>query len=185
MLALQEFFRSIFGAWRLAHLDANGMYYFNLSFEGFFRSFLAPILAAPFFLILVLLRIGPHTDVNALIEIEGITYFATWLGFPVLMVPLCRLLDLGQHYVAFIVAYNWSQIVLVAFFLPLYTVVAYDLLGEPLGAILGLLGLTLGYTYFWFIARTALQTTALIAFGLTIIDVLLDLVTPRIVELLV
>ena len=102
----QEISRSIFGAWRLAHLDANGMLYFDLTIEGFFRSFFAPIFAAPFFLLLVTLQADAKTDFTQLLAIEAIAYLITWVGYPALMILLCRLLDLGQNYVPFIVAYN-------------------------------------------------------------------------------
>ncbi|HUN49929.1 MAG TPA: hypothetical protein VMU42_02380 [Candidatus Sulfotelmatobacter sp.] len=181
----QEIFRSIFGAWRLAHLDPSGMFYFNLTIEGFYRSFLAPIFAAPFFVLLVLLQIDPKTDAAPVLEVEIIAYLVTWIAYPALMILLCRVLDLGQHYVAFIVAYNWSQIVVIAVYLPLNAVIGYRLLGGDVSAILSVLGLAASCFYLWFIARTALQTTALVAIGLTVAEILVELIVHRGVELLV
>ena len=37
----QEVARSIFAAWRIARFDAGAMNYFNLTLEGFWRSFFA------------------------------------------------------------------------------------------------------------------------------------------------
>ena len=43
----QEVIRSIYGAWRLPWLDRSGMGHFNLSVDGFWRSFFAAVLVAP------------------------------------------------------------------------------------------------------------------------------------------
>jgi hypothetical protein len=179
-----EIFRSIFGAWRLAHLDASGMLYFNLTVEGFFRSFFAPILALPFFLLQVPLQAEPAADVTQLLVIEGIAYLIVWIAYPALMILFCRLLDLSQNYAPFIVAYNWSQIVVVALYLPLNAVIGLELLGSGMAAILWLLGLLASCFYLWFIARTALGASTMVALGLTIAEVLVEWIVQRGVELL-
>ena len=40
--------RSIYGAWRLALLDPSGLNWFDVSIEGFWRSFFAAAIVAPF-----------------------------------------------------------------------------------------------------------------------------------------
>ena len=43
----EEVLGALYGAYRLARIDPAGMTYFNLSFEGFWRSFFAAVLVAP------------------------------------------------------------------------------------------------------------------------------------------
>jgi len=180
----QEISRSIFGAWRLAHLDAGGMFYFDLTIDGFFRSFFAPILGLPFFLLMVAVQADAKADVMQLLEIESVAYLLVWIAYPALMILLCHLLDLGQHYVPFIVAFNWAQIVIIAVYLPLNAVIGLDLVGRDIGVILRLLGFAASCFYLWFIARTALQTTAIVAIGLIVAEVLVEQIVQQGVELL-
>ena len=47
---------SIYGAYRLARLDAAGMSYFDTSVAGFWRSFFAAVIIAPFYAMLLAIR---------------------------------------------------------------------------------------------------------------------------------
>ena len=49
----EEVLHSLYGAYRLAFLDRSGMSHFNLSVDGFWRSFFAAVLVAPGFALLV------------------------------------------------------------------------------------------------------------------------------------
>ena len=49
----QEVASSLYGAWRLACLDESGMGYFNISVEGFWRSFFAAVLLAPVYMLAI------------------------------------------------------------------------------------------------------------------------------------
>ena len=52
-----EVLRSLYGAYRLAFLDQSGMAHFNLSVDGFWRSFFAAVLVAPGFAVLVVQKL--------------------------------------------------------------------------------------------------------------------------------
>src|SRR5262245_7482637 len=47
MLTLAEIGPAIFGTWRLAHFDPDGLRYFDRSIRGFWRSFRVAVLVAP------------------------------------------------------------------------------------------------------------------------------------------
>src|SRR6185437_6240761 len=82
------------GAWRLARLDRNGMRYFEATLDGFWRSFQAAAVAAPIYLILVLLRTDDHplsSDPVRATLIEAIGYVIDWTAFPLAAWYLCRL----------------------------------------------------------------------------------------------
>jgi hypothetical protein len=171
----EEIVRSIFGAWRLAHLDTTGMQYFNLSFEGFFRSFFVAVLIAPFYAIQVALQTGEVVDLMHLVIVKAFVYALGWVIFPLVLAILGRIFNLGESYVPFIVAYNWCQVILTAFWLPLTVVLAQDMLGRDLGTLLFLLAFAATYAFVWFIARTALRTNALTAAGVTVVSLVIDL----------
>ena len=167
----EEVLSALYGAYRLAWLDVSGMTYFNLTVEGFWRSFFAAVLVAPAYAILVGLQLSAEAeDFNiALVFLtEGIGYVLAWCAFPLASLVLTRLLGLDRNYVALIVAHNWSAVLQTAAF------VAVVLLGVILPQALGTLLVTLTtgaiLVYQWFVIRTALQSSGGIALLLLLVD---------------
>lgn len=177
MIRREDIHRAIYGAWRLAHHDPAGMDWLDLTAGGFVRSFAAIPLLAPFYLVLVLIEnFGGGRNLGHVLLVEGLSYVAIWLAFPLLLIPMCRVLSLGSRYVPYIVAYNWSQVVLLmCLWLPLSILLASGLPGRAISNILIIAGFAAAYYYLWFITRTALQTTASTAFGLAMLEYLLGL----------
>jgi hypothetical protein len=149
----KEVLGALYGAYRLAWFDAAGMTFFNLTVEGFWRSFFAAVLVAPAYAVLGGLRI-PAEDVNIALVflIESIGYVLAWCAFPIAALVLTRLLGLDRNYVALIVAHNWSAV-----------------LGTLLVAATTLAILV----YQWFVIRTALQTSGGVALMLLLVDLVI------------
>lgn len=160
---------ALYGAYRLARLDPQGMRHFDLSIGGFWRSFFAAILMAPFFALLILLQAGEdHFAEAAGAEFAG--YFVGWAAFPLVMATFAHAFNLGRSYIAFMVAYNWSQLVVMAVLLP--ATAAAVLLPMP-PALAGLALLTVmaaALAYLWFIARTALEISAPLAAAVVVLE---------------
>jgi hypothetical protein len=167
-----EVLSALYGAYRLAWFDISGMTFFNLTVDGFWRSFFAAVLVAPAYAVLVGLRI-PVEDVNiALVLVtESIGYVLAWCAFPIVALVLTRLLGLDRNYVALIVAHNWSAVLQMAAF------VAVILLGGILPAAVGTLlvaATTLAIlVYQWFVIRTALRTSGGVALMLLLVDLVI------------
>ena len=166
-----EVLSALYGACRLAWFDASGMTYFNLTVEGFWRSFFAAVLVAPAYAILVGMQSSAEAeDFNlALVFLtESIGYVLAWCAFPIVALLLTRMLGLDRNYVALIVAHNWSAVPQTAAF------VAVVLLGVVLPQGLGTLLVTLTtgaiLVYQWFVIRTALQSSGGIALMLLLVD---------------
>ena len=167
----QEVLSGLYGAYRLARFDPSGMANFNLTVEGFWRSFFAAVLVAPVYAILVGMQLSAGTEEFNLALVfltEGIGYVVTWCAFPLVAIVLTRLLGLDRNYVALIVAHNWSAVLQTAAF------VAVVLLGVVLPQGLGTLLVTLTtgaiLVYQWFVIRTALQSSGGIALMLLLVD---------------
>lgn len=169
----KEVWSGLYGAYRLAFLDPSGMGYFNLTIEGFWRSFFAAALVAPGYALLMLLRAAPeeHVDLGALVLVESVAYAIAWCAFPLAAIVLTRLLGLGRNYVALVVAINWSAVLQTAGF------VVVVLLGRvapgAFGGWLVLLATGAILAYQWFVIRTALETTGGVALMLLLVDLLL------------
>lgn len=161
---------------RLARFDAGGIGDFNISVRGFWRSFFAAVLVAPGYAV-----IAGHTAASGHVEttpdnafaVELLVYAAIWLAYPLVMVPLAMALGLGRRYVAFIVALNWSKVVQVGAFLTALLIGTILSDGPRLGFVAAANIAILVYQ--WFVTRTALGTTSVVAFGLVVVEFLLSL----------
>ena len=177
-----EIGRSIYGAWRLLLLDPTGVQWFELSIEGFWRSFFAAALIAPVYAIMVVIDAGDalaEIDTGAIVLVKGIAYGLTWIVFPVVMIFLCRLLGLTETYIPYIIALNWSAIIQTAIFFPLALLSTTGALSVGIAAPLTFV-VTLGLLFYqWFIARNVLQAGPFGAIALVLLDLLLTIFIDR------
>lgn len=173
---------ALYGAYRLARFDASGMRFFETTIEGFWRSFFAAVLVAPFYAIIVALelaeRIEPYEPVWAIVVLV-VAYAASWAAFPIVAIFITRLLGLSPRYVPFIIAYNWASVPQTLVYFPVIMISAAHLVPPALAEFLLLAAFLYILVYQWFVTLTALETTGLTAAGIVIVQVLLDLLIHR------
>jgi hypothetical protein len=177
MIPLVELRDSLWGAWRLAHLDASGMRWFNLTADGFYRSFVAALLVAPAYLLLVWLDAAFAGSQRSVLA-DIVAYPLLWLIYPVLLAASVRPLGLASGYAAGVVALNWAQVVIMAALLPVSLLVLTDALGA-FGLLLYLATYAASLFYTWSVLRTALGTTPAIAAALTAAGELIGMLVQR------
>lgn len=170
----REIKRGIWGAARFASFDARGMAYFNLTIQGFWRSFLAALASLPFFLVIAVLTYRPTEPVHYLNLVLG--YVAVWTLFPLIMVPVMKALKLDEAYVPLIVAYNWSGVIV--FGLSLVTTLLY-FLDTSLGPSLTLAFRIVAALYRWFVTKSAIKAGWLIPLVIVVIDEVLRTFVAR------
>lgn len=177
---LAEIIGSLNGAFLLAKRDLSGYQLFNLTIEGFWRSFAAILLIAPVYFLFAGLELDAQTPSSAAPETapDNSGYYFTkavalgldWIAYPIIMVLVSRGLGFSHRYVPYIIAFNWSSVIAVM----VMTVppAAYYLGAINAGTVGGLnLLLLLPVLYYrWFIARTALETSGPIAAGLVLLE---------------
>lgn len=167
--------RSLYGAYRLARLDPDGMKYFDDSTDGFWHSFTAAIIVFPFYLATMLARwtiVPEATNSLRFILVELIAYVIAWTVFPVLMVLVVKAVDREKFYIREIVAYNWAAVLQNVVYLP---VVMLTLLGVQGVQPLSLMVLMLVLFYSWFVTKTALQVSIFAAWSIVALDLLLTI----------
>ena len=173
MLSLAEIGPALYGAWRLAHFDPDGMRYFDRSIAGFWRSFQVALLGAPLWIIILgvnLAQMHIGGGWTRVVIAETIGYVIAWVAYPLAAFYLTRFLDRQQDYIGFIVALNWSQLLQLAILMPAHVIASTGLLSFDLNLIL-VLGVELVcLVYEWFITRTALRLSGLGAVGFVVID---------------
>ncbi len=176
---LTEIVASLIGASRLARFDADGLAYFNDSVTGFWRSFFAAAIIAPFFMILLILRVATdETDLSVprYLALEAIAYVIAWVAFPLVMAYLARIMELQSRYFKYLTAYNWCGVIQNAVYLPIAILAYAGVIGDDLANTLALLALIWILAFTWFVTRNALELPAGTAAGIVGLDFLLGLV---------
>lgn len=173
-----EIRHSLVAALRLARRDAGAMGGFNLTVPGFWRSFLSIVLAYPAFLVMAfcqraLFAAPPPTE--PYLVWESVAYFGQGIAFPLAMIPLIRMLGLGATYVPFVIAYNWSGVLVTAILLPPLVLFGFGLIDPVVGALLNFAASIVSVYYRWVVTRIALATGSFTALGLVVIDMLLSI----------
>ena len=168
----REILAALYGVWRLMRLDPSGMTWFNLSIEGFWRSFFAAVPVAPFFALLVYVDLSAHPDaidVGRAAMVTVVVYGLSWALVPLAAIGVTKMLDLSGGYLPLIIAYNWTS-------LP-------QILVQTVVSLIGFTGLVpdvlSGFLMFavvvyilvleWFVVRTSLQTTTATAIGIVLL----------------
>lgn len=114
--------RALTGVFRLSLHDAKGLSWFEMSADGFFRSFWAIGLAAPLYAYVLLgtLRAfeampdagGKTVSIGVFLALHALNFAGSSVVFLIAMIPLSRMLDLQGRYAAFGIAYNWGTLAL-------------------------------------------------------------------------
>jgi hypothetical protein len=172
------------GTMQLARGDAGGLSWFDASIEGFWRSFRAALISYPMFLVLLTFRVTAaqleHSSIARIAVVETIGYTIAWAAFPLLVLPLTRVLDRENRFLLFMVAYNWSQVLQTALFVIVAILAA--VLPTGLGQGIELAAAVAVLVYEWFIARVALVIPGVAATLVVLIDMLLGTVLNRVTE---
>lgn len=182
MPSSQEIRSSLHGVLRLAAKDPGGMVYFNISAEGFWRSFFAAVLILPAYL----LRLALPADDEPVIDwtfaglLAELTYYVlAWAAFPVAMVFIARLLGVMQGYAAYIIVYNWAQVPIMIVLLAVNLIDYLGLMAQGLAIFVYMtVVLTILY-YLWYIARITLGVAWHTAVGIVAVDIVLMVVISQ------
>jgi len=173
----------LFGAWRLAHFDPNGMSYADRTLDGYWKSFFAAALVLPAHIAILMMTAAQAGDAAAgsqasffrVVSVEGIAYVIDWVAFPLVMVTFAEILARQQQYVGFIVMSNWATVIQVGVILPTSALVMLSD-GAALAVLLNVFAWSAVIVYAWFIARVALDVPGLTAASVIVLDLLISLV---------
>ncbi|MGB0920045.1 MAG: hypothetical protein ACPG1C_01865 [Alphaproteobacteria bacterium] len=167
--------QGIIGAFKVARGNFDGYRHFSNTIDGFWQSFLAAPLTLPIRVLLLAGTFSLATETlssNMVFLVETIGFLIDWIVFPLLMIPITRMMNITNRYVPFIIAYNWTK-------LPIYLAVSLALFiamspGEgamnPLGGMLVLLAGGWSFWLRWRVAKDMLEITGLNAAVIVLFD---------------
>lgn len=171
------------GCWSLVLGRELGLARFNLTMDGFWRSFQwAPILA-----ILDAIdgfygrgiggdEVATHASDIAVVLSNGVASLLTFLVFPVVVALLARVMHLGRAYVPYIIVRNWLTVFLSVPVYLLDALATFGLLPDQLRDLAVLILVVVTLSAGTVIARQVLKVSLSLAFGFAFLDFLLALV---------
>ena len=175
--AWSEIRLALLGTLRLARGDRSGLSFFDRSLDGFWRSFRAAVIAYPLYLILLSMRLTvaewERSGALLIITVETIAYVIAWTAFPLVMLVIAQRIGRPHRFFDFMVPYNWSQVPQSALFVLVGLESESGILGAQPSQAIEVAAAVAVVVYEWFIARVALDTTALAAVFIVFVDLLL------------
>lgn len=181
--------RSVDAAFGLVVRDRRAWDKFDLTVEGFYRSFAAFLIVLPMMIVAELIaeqvqaaqRISEGKP--ALEQTYGFAdgIFATvalaaqWAIFPVVMIFVLRFLGLAHRYAPLIIAHNWGTIIVYLFNMPAFLLFAAGYISANDFAGLYLIALVFTLYYRYYTAETALDAGWSIAASTTLLSFVLQM----------
>jgi hypothetical protein len=165
------------GCWRFLWRDPAAFEDFNLTIEGFWRSFamLVPVLVMAYPILILdhraAVEVAPTSESPPELRLSA-AYLCLLINvaiWPIVAAGLALLFDAAQNYVRYMIVYNWISVPLMA--LSMISYLVYQATGA--GALFYILIYAvffLGLYASWYVARAGLQTTILIAFAFLLAD---------------
>jgi hypothetical protein len=172
----QETSYALYGVWRLARLDPNGLSFLKDTEDAFWKSFFAAVICLPPYVVLAVIQLSQIELVAPMLKIflvESISYVISWVAFPLAAWHLVQMLDRQECYIRYIVAFNWSKVIQILVFLPFALAGASGLFGS-LSGLVSLAVTALLLAYIWYITKHALKVAGGPAAGLVILDLFIS-----------
>ena len=182
--AWDEMRLALAGTWRLARGDRGGLFCFDRSLDGFWRSFRAAVISYPLYLVLLAMRVSvgewQRSGGWRIVTVETIGYVIGWVAFPLLMLNVVRWIGRAHRFVDVRVPYNWCQVPQSALFVVVGLVSAGGVLSNQASEAMDIAAAIATLVYEWFIARVALDTTGLAAVFIALLDFVLGVVISQV-----
>ena len=191
MIGRDEIVRSLTGAW-LLFLDRPGaLGQFDVGYAGFWRSFQAILLVAPAYALTVLADrrailsdavAGDGFDAAAFMAARWLTLGFDWIALPLLLAALAAFLGIRRGYPAYIVARNWSSVLVVVPFAAIALIDLGGLMSREILFFPSVLALAVALRVSYLVARRALAVAIDVAIGFVVLDFLVSLAIARTVS---
>lgn len=157
----QEIAYRIYGAWRLARVDAGGAQYFDAAPDAALRSFFAAVLVAPAFLatLLLLRNDPPPADPLAVGLVIALCYSLLWTVYPVIVYRICQVIDREQAFFRYLCADNWASVIGFHFQLAVLLLIVGGVVPAAIAPLVELVMRACLLAYSWFIIRSCLDVS--------------------------
>lgn len=172
MIDLRPLYFGLAGGARLVRLDISGMYLVKGGVSGFWASlFWSAGVVLPLYILLMLLRFDPQThDGVRFLFSHGVIYSLAWLIFPLIMERITAFIDRRQHYLRFIIGYNWLGCFYNLFFLLVGLAHASRMISWEAASAISAGLMLAGLVWIGHLAKHALEIPYSAAVGIVVLD---------------
>ncbi len=186
MLTAEEIRRSVAASWMLFRGKDEGMRGYDVSLDGFWRSFRVIVLMLPLYLIMLFgqrtaILAQPGVDAadfpdNTFLVFNLIGMCVDWVAYPIVVALIAKPIGIGSRFIPFIVARNWTSLLaLVPYSLPML-LMWLGVISENMMSLMMLLALGIVLHYRFVMTRAALGTPTSVSIGFVVLDFVLSLV---------
>ena len=166
----------------LARANPEAMEHFDLSSDGFWKSFWAIAAMAPaFFLWAFFNMYGQTVEIQEGVKIsypllsEAIFFLIALPFTAFVMVYFTKYMKISDRYASMVIAYNWTSAIVYLIMAVATVILLSGIIGTQVSSIiLLLLRVYFGFYVFWLIFKTSLQISGFLAFGVLLFVKLLD-----------
>jgi hypothetical protein len=160
-----------------------GLARLDTSIDGFWRSFGAVILVAPFAFLAILSQrpLAAETGApqvalsGAELSLDAIALLVDWFAFPILFAVLARPFGLGSRYVPFIVARNWASVNVAAMLAVLHGLHLAGIIPTAAMPYVLLAAIVVSLRFSYMVARGTLFVPTALAIPIVVLDLLVSL----------
>jgi hypothetical protein len=178
-----EILRSLTGAWNLFLDRPDALRYFDISIDGFWRSFAAILLVLPSYAVIALSEraqiltdaIPDGFDGGAFFVNKVISIGVDWVAFPIVFAFIAGPLGLGRTYSTFIIARNWGAVLAATPYAAVALLYLAGILSAEVTNFLWLAIMIVVIRYSYLIVRRALGAEIGVAVAIIVSDVALSL----------
>lgn len=169
--------------------DDRALQFYDLSLEGFWRSFWLPLLLLAAYALVMQpteIELAAYDDDRFVyILVQVVKFLLGWLVYFALIAGISRIFGLGNRFGNFVILYNWAQAITTAATLPVLASVSWELL--PTSLLTGW-STALLFAWLYIVVRVALHglgATMSLAIAVSVLDLLISLAMHRLVDLLI
>ncbi len=183
MNGLKQIVRNLAGAWLLMLGKPDGLARIDTSIDGFWWSFAAIVLVAPFAYVAFLSQLSLEADQTAAavavtagrLALNTIALLLDWIAFPLLFAFAARPFGFASRYVPFIVARNWASVIIGALMAVVHAIYLAGFLPATAMLYALLVATVIALRFSYLIARITLAASIAMALPIVILDFLLSL----------
>jgi len=162
---------SLMAAWGMIKINPKAMDYFDLSSDGFWKSFWAIAVMLPVFILSIIY--GAQAEGRLPVATEVIFFFITLPLTAVVMYYFTRFMKIGTNYPSMIIASNW--ITAINYNILVVAGLIMNLLAPENKMsliVIYLLSFYFGVYVVWFMYKTSLKISGFLAAGVLLFDIL-------------
>ncbi len=153
---------------------------------GWIASFLIPaILIAPAYAWMTVRRfadLDAAPDLDMAFPVEAIGYIVGWTAFPVISHAICERLGKRQSWYGYIAAYNWANVLQIAFYLPAALLGTIEGIPSPVLFLVNVAAVAAAIAIHFRIVRVSLGIAATQALMLVATDLAVGQLIARLVD---